>query len=71
MKDNKNLDQVMELLQNGVKDVFTSEKYLNYLTMLSKFHNYSYNNVLLISLQNPNATLVAGYNDWVKNTIGT
>ena len=48
MKDNKNLDQVMELLQNGVKDVFTSEKYLNYLTMLSKFHNYSYNNVLLI-----------------------
>lgn len=56
----------MELLQNGVKDVFTSEKYLNYLTMLSKFHNYSYNNVLLISLQNPNATLVAGYNDWVK-----
>lgn len=66
MKDNKNLDQVMELLQNGVKDVFTSEKYLNYLTMLSKFHNYSYNNVLLISLQNPNATLVAGYNDWVK-----
>lgn len=66
MKDNKNLDQVMELLQNGVKDVFTSEKYRNYLTMLSKFHNYSYNNVLLISLQNPNATLVAGYNDWVK-----
>ena len=46
MKDNKNLDQVMELLQNGVKDVFTSEKYRNYLTMLSKFHDYSYNNVL-------------------------
>lgn len=64
---NKRADQLKEIterLEQGVKDIFTSEMYTKYLLTMSKFHNYSFNNTLLIAMQRPDATLVAGYNAW-------
>lgn len=58
------LKEITERLEQGVKDVFTSEMYTKYLLTMSKFHNYSFNNTLLIAMQRPDATLVAGYNAW-------
>lgn len=49
------------MIEQGVKDVYSSESFKRYLSCLSKFHNYSLNNTLLILYQNPNATHVAGY----------
>ena len=63
----KRLDEIMEKLEQGVKDVFTSERYVNYLSTMAKFHGYSFNNILLIAMQRPNATLIAGYQAWKKN----
>ena len=57
-------DDIMKQLENGVKDVFSSERYLQYLKFMSSFHNYSFRNTLLILMQNPEATMIAGYNDW-------
>ena len=51
----------------GLKELFESEKYKAYLSTMSKFHNYSFNNTLLIAMQKPEATLVAGYKAWQKN----
>ncbi len=53
-------------LEAGVKDLFDSERYQNYLTAMSKFHDYSLNNTLLIVMQKPDASLVAGYTTWKK-----
>ena len=50
-----------------MKELFESEKYKSYLSTMSKFHNYSFNNTLLIAMQKPEATLVAGYQAWQKN----
>ena len=50
-----------------LKELFESEKYKAYLSTMSKFHNYSFNNTLLIAMQKPEATLVAGYKAWQKN----
>jgi len=50
-----------------LKELFESEKYKSYLSTMSKFHNYSFNNTLLIAMQKPEATLVAGYQAWQKN----
>lgn len=61
------LKAVTDQLEAGVSEVFQSGKYENYLTTMSKFHRYSFNNVLLIAMQRPGATHVAGYNDWKKN----
>ena len=58
------LKEITERLEQGVKDIFTSEMYSKYLLTMSKFHNYSFNNTLLIAMQRPDATLVAGYNAW-------
>ena len=58
------LKEITERLEQGVKDIFTSEMYAKYLLTMSKFHNYSFNNTLLIAMQRPDATLVAGYNAW-------
>lgn len=58
------LKEITERLEQGVKDIFTSEMYTKYLLTMSKFHNYSFNNTLLIAMQRPEATLVAGYNAW-------
>lgn len=59
-------NEVTEMLENGVKEVFTSERYKEYLNFVSKFYNYSHNNTLLIMLQNPEASFVASYTDWNK-----
>ena len=58
------MDQISKQLEEGVKQFFTSETYKDYLKTMSKFHNYSFNNVLLIALQKPEASLVAGYTTW-------
>lgn len=61
------IDEITKKLEEGVKALFDSEKYMNYLKVMSKFHNYSFNNSLLIAMQMPQASLVAGYSKW-KNT---
>lgn len=61
------VDALMAKLEEGVQGIFESERYRQYLTAMSKFHNYSLNNTLLITLQKPEATLVAGYNAWQKS----
>ncbi|MBQ9304247.1 ArdC family protein, partial [Butyrivibrio sp.] len=60
------LDEIMGKLEKGLTDLFSSDKYKQYLTTMAKFHNYSFNNTLLIAMQRPDATLVAGYNAWSK-----
>ena len=56
--------EVYKMMETGVKEVFESDKYKNYLNILSKFHNYSYGNCVLIAKQMPSATHVAGFNFW-------
>ena len=58
------VNEIMEQLEKGVTELFESEKYKEYLTCMSKFHSYSLNNTMLIAMQKPDATLVAGYNAW-------
>ena len=58
------MKEITERLEEGVKDIFTSEMYTTYLCTMAKFHNYSFNNTLLIAMQRPDATLVAGFNAW-------
>lgn len=58
--------EITEQLEQGVAELFTSEKFMAYLQAMSKFHNYSLNNSLLIWMQMPEATLVAGYKDWQR-----
>lgn len=58
------IDEITKKLEEGVKALFDSEKYMNYLKVMSKFHNYSFNNSLLIAMQMPQASLVAGYSKW-------
>lgn len=63
-------DRVAEItgkLEQGLKEIFESDKYKDYLNTMAKFHNYSINNVLLINQQMPEATLVAGFNSWANN----
>lgn len=59
--------EITEKLEKGIKDLFESDKYKAYLNCMSKFHNYSLNNTMLIAAQMPEATLVAGYNSWTKD----
>lgn len=63
-KTEKKIDEITKKLEAGVKEVFSSERYEKYLQTMSKFRNYSANNCLLIMMQNPEAQLVAGFNDW-------
>lgn len=58
------MKEITERLEQGVKDIFTSEMYTTYLRTMAKFHNYSFNNTLLIAMQRPDATLVAGFQAW-------
>ena len=60
------LKQITDQLEQGVSEIFTSEKYTEYLQTMAKFHNYSFNNTVLIAMQKPEATLVAGYQAWQK-----
>ena len=61
------LKEITDKLENGIKGIFEGGQYKTYLNILSKFHNYSFNNCLLIAIQKPDATLVAGFNAWKKN----
>lgn len=63
-KRSEELQQTMERLEEGVRDVFASGRYAEYLSVMSRFHDYSLNNCLLIAMQRPDATLVAGYRAW-------
>ena len=65
-KREEQLKEITERLEQGVKDLFTSEKYTEYLKTVSQFHNYSFNNTLLIAMQKPESTLVAGLATWNK-----
>ena len=58
------IQELTERLEKGVKEVFESGAYENYLKVMSKFHRYSYRNTVLIWMQNPDATYVAGYDAW-------
>ena len=69
MAENKptNRERLQEItagIEQGIKELFESEKYMRYLSVMSKFHRYSVNNTMLIYMQKPEATLVAGYNKW-------
>ena len=63
---NQRMKEITERLEQGVKEIFTSEMYMEYLKTMSQFHSYSFNNTLLIHLQKPDASLVAGYQAWQK-----
>lgn len=63
-KREEELQQTLQRLEEGVEEIFTSGKYMEYLTVMSHFHNYSFNNCMLIAWQRPDATLVAGYRAW-------
>ena len=58
--------EITDRLEQGIKELFESERYMDYLKTMSKFHKYSFNNSLLIAMQMPDATLIAGYTDWQK-----
>ncbi len=58
------LREITEGLEDGLKNLFQSEKYAEYLQTMSRFHRYSVNNVMLIHAQKPDATRVAGFNKW-------
>ena len=58
------LQEITAGIEQGIKELFESEKYMRYLSVMSKFHRYSVNNTMLIYMQRPDATLVAGYNKW-------
>ena len=65
--EKQKVKEITDKLEEGLKELFESEKYKSYLSTMSKFHNYSFNNTLLIALQRPDASLVAGYQAWQKN----
>ena len=58
------LREITEGIEQNIKELFESEKYMRYLSVMSRFHRYSVNNTMLIYMQKPDATLVAGYNKW-------
>ena len=65
--EKQRVQELTDKLEQGLQDLFNSDSYCNYLRTMSKFHNYSFNNTLLIAMQKPDATLVAGYKAWQKN----
>ena len=60
----KDMNSILKSLETGVENIFTGDKYAQYLQTMSKFHRYSFNNTLLIAMQRPDATLVTGYRNW-------
>lgn len=65
--EKQRVQELTDKLEQGLQDLFNSDSYRNYLSTMSKFHNYSFNNTLLIAMQKPDATLVAGFKAWQKN----
>lgn len=58
------LKEITDSIEANIQELFQSEKYMNYLRTMSRFHKYSFNNTMLIHMQKPDATLVTGYNKW-------
>ena len=63
-KNKERLKEITDSIEQGIKDLFQSDRYSQYLRTMSRFHRYSVNNTMLIYMQKPNATLVAGFNKW-------
>ena len=61
------LKEITDRLEQGIKELFDCDRYKEYLRVMSKFHNYSFNNTLLIAMQKPDASLVAGFQSWKNN----
>lgn len=61
------VQEITDRLETGIKELFDSEKYVTWLNTMSKFHEYSLNNTILIAMQRPDATMVAGYTQWQKD----
>ena len=61
------LKEITDRLEQGIKELFESERYKEYLRVMSKFYNYSFNNTMLIAMQKPDASYVAGFNAWKNN----
>ena len=68
-KPAEKIKEITDRLEQGITELFDSERYKEYLQVMSKFHNYSFNNTLLIAMQKPDASLIAGFNAW-KNNFG-
>ena len=68
-KPAEKMKEITDRLEQGIQDLFESDRFKEYLQVMSKFHNYSFNNTLLIAMQKPDATLIAGYNSW-RNLFG-
>ena len=68
-KPAEKLKEITDRLEQGIAELFDSERYREYLKVMSKFHNYSFNNTLLIAMHKPDASLVAGFSAW-KNNFG-
>ena len=58
------LKDITDSIEKGIQELFQSDKYAQYLRTMSRFHKYSVNNTMLIYMQRPDATLVAGFNKW-------
>ena len=67
LTEKQKVQELTDKLERGLTELFNSDSYKNYLSTMSKFHNYSFNNTLLIAMQKPEASLVAGYKAWQKN----
>ena len=67
MNQEERLKKLFSAIEEGVRNVYSSENYKQYLSFLSKFHSYSFNNTILILNQKPDASLIAGYTAWRKN----
>lgn len=65
-KREERMKEITDRLQDGLRELFQSERYAEYLRVMSQFHRYSFNNTLLIAMQRPDATRVAGYHAWEK-----
>ena len=68
-KPAEKIKEITDRLEQGITELFDSERYKEYLQVMSKFHNYSFNNTLLIAMQKPDASLIAGFSAW-KNNFG-
>lgn len=71
MPQNTQYDRVKEItdqLEDGIAQLFESDQYMQWLTTMSRFHDYSLNNTILIAMQKPDATLVAGYTAWQSSS---
>ena len=63
-KQQQQIKETTDKLETGIRDFLSSDKFQDYLKVMSRFHNYSYSNSLLIAMQKPDATLVAGFGKW-------